>query len=407
MLDPRATSVSRIRVLIADDEPLVRNALVDVVNSHPLLEVVAVAANAQEAIDRAGESKPDVALVDVKRPAGGGVRAASGILDGSPDTRVVAFSGYDDRAIVLGMLRAGAVSYLLKGSPRAEILDMIVRSARGESILSGEVAGGVLDELASRLNERDLERGEELEARARVRGVIDRHLFRPVFQPIVDLDHAVVVGFEALSRFSAEPLQGPDHWFACAGEVGLRVELELAAARAAVDRIADLGEGLFLSLNLSPAALPLCIAIADQVEPGTLVVELTEHAAIEDYNVVGEHLDRLRTRGIRVAVDDAGAGFASMRHTLLLTPDFVKIDGSLIQGIDSDRNRRALAEGLIGFAEELGATVVAEGIETAAELQTLRELGVALGQGFFLCPPGPLPLGQDALQQLDGRRAFS
>ena len=407
MLDPRATSVSRIRVLIADDEPLVRNALVDVVNSHPLLEVVAVAANAQEAIDRAGESKPDVALVDVKRPAGGGVRAASGILDGSPDTRVVAFSGYDDRAIVLGMLRAGAVSYLLKGSPRAEILDMIVRSARGESILSGEVAGGVLEELASRLNERDLERGEELETRARVRGVIDRHLFRPVFQPIVDLDHAVVVGFEALSRFSAEPLRGPDHWFACAGEVGLRVELELAAARAAVDRIADLGEGLFLSLNLSPAALPLCIAIADQVEPGTLVVELTEHAAIEDYNVVGEHLDRLRTRGIRVAVDDAGAGFASMRHTLLLTPDFVKIDGSLIQGIDNDRNRRALAEGLIGFAEELGATVVAEGIETAAELQTLRELGVALGQGFFLCPPGPLPLGQDALQQLDRRRAFS
>ena len=298
------------------------------------------------------------------------------------------------------MLRAGATGYLLKGSPRAEIVDMVVRSARGESILSGEVAAGVLDELAAQLKERDIERGEEQETIDRIRGVIDRRLFRPVFQPIVDLAHGVVVGVEALSRFSAEPLQSPDLWFACAGQVGLRVDLELAAARAAMEQVADLDDDVFLALNLSPEALPFCIDLAERAGRGRLIVEITEHAAVEDYRAVGKHLDRLRERGIRVAVDDVGAGFASMRHILLLAPDLIKIDVSLIHGIDTDRNRRALAEGLIVFARELGASVVAEGIETEAELETLCELGVQFGQGFFLCAPGPLPLEHARLGRL-------
>jgi EAL domain-containing protein (putative c-di-GMP-specific phosphodiesterase class I)/ActR/RegA family two-component response regulator len=394
--------VSPIRVLIADDELLVRQVLVDIVRSHPLLEVVAVAADAEEAILLAGTSKPDVALIDVRMPAGGGARVARAILECSAETRIVAFSGYDDRAIVLDMLRAGAASYLLKGSPRAEILDTIVRSARGESILSGEVAGGILDELASQMDERDLERGEDRRVIERIRHVIDRRLFDPVFQPIVDLAKGLVVGIEALSRFSAEPLQGPNRWFAEADQVGLRVELELAAARAAIDRLEDVEGGLFLSLNVSPKALPFCGVLADDIDPRRLVVEITEHAAIDDYDAVGVHLDRLRTRGVRVAVDDAGAGFASMRHTLQLSPDFVKVDISLIHGIDNDRSRQALAEGLIGFADELGAAVVAEGIETRAELEMLRELGVELGQGFFLSAPGPLPLHEARLSHLAG-----
>ena len=394
--------MSSIRVLIADDELLVREALVEVVGSHPLLEVVAIAADAEEAIKLACDSKPDIALVDVKMPGGGGARAARGILECSSQTRVVALSAYDDRAIVLDMLRAGAVSYLLKGSPGAKIVDWIVRSARGESILSGEVAGGVLDELTSQLEQRDLASREERALIKRIRGVIDGGLFEPVFQPIVDLADALVVGVEALSRFSAEPLQGPDRWFAEAEQVGLRAELELAAARAAVTHVEHVEPGVFLAVNVSPETLPFCGALADEVGAGRLVVEITEHAAIQDYDAVGEHLAMLREHGARVAVDDAGAGFASLLHALQLSPDFIKLDVALTHGIDNDRSRHALAAGLIGFAAELGANVVAEGIETRAELDALRKLGVRFGQGYFLSAPGPLPLEERQLSHLVG-----
>jgi EAL domain-containing protein (putative c-di-GMP-specific phosphodiesterase class I) len=113
--------------------------------------------------------------------------------------------------------------------------------------------------------------------------------------------------------------------------------------------------------------------------------------AIDDYDTLRLWLDALGDRGVRLTVDDAGAGFASLRHTLQLSPDFIKLDISLIRGIDADRRRQALATGLIGFADELGAAIIAEGIETQAELETLRNLGVRYGQGYFLANPGPLP----------------
>jgi EAL domain-containing protein (putative c-di-GMP-specific phosphodiesterase class I) len=121
-----------------------------------------------------------------------------------------------------------------------------------------------------------------------------------------------------------------------------------------------------------------------------IVVEITEHEAVEDYAALVRSLDTLRGLGCRVAIDDAGAGFASLRHTLQLAPDIVKVDISLTRDIDSDRGRRALASALISFADEMGMTIVAEGIESQAELDTLRELGVIYGQGYFLAEPAPL-----------------
>jgi EAL domain-containing protein (putative c-di-GMP-specific phosphodiesterase class I)/AmiR/NasT family two-component response regulator len=392
--------VSPIRVLIADDEQLVREALTEVLDAHSLIEVVAVAVDAEEAIELAREAQPDVALVDVKMPAGGGARAARGILECSAQTRVVAFSAYDDRAIVLDMLRAGAVGYLLKGSARSEVVDAIVRSARGESVLSSEVAASVVEELTAQLQHQELEEDESRRLSARIRAVIDDRLFTLVFQPIVDLRDARTVGVEALSRFSAEPIHTPDHWFAEAERVGLRSELELATGWAAVAQMPDLREELFLSMNLSPETLPLCGHVADAAGAGRLVIEITEHAAIDDYDALTPHLASLRAGGTRVAVDDAGAGFASLRHALRLSPDFIKVDLSITRGIDADRRRYALAAGLIGFANELGAGVVAEGIETRAELDTLRELGVQYGQGFFLFAPGPLPLDDERMGHL-------
>ena len=122
-----------------------------------------------------------------------------------------------------------------------------------------------------------------------------------------------------------------------------------------------------------------------------VVVEITEHEAVEDYDHLVDGLAPLRARGARVAIDDAGAGFASLRHTLRIAPDIVKLDLSLTRAIDTDRAKRALATALTSFATEMRFDLVAEGVETAGELATLRELGVRFGQGFYLAEPGPLP----------------
>ena len=131
---------------------------------------------------------------------------------------------------------------------------------------------------------------------------------------------------------------------------------------------------------------PIVEPIADR-----MVVEITEHEAVDDYDELARWLAPLRALGVRIAIDDAGAGYASLRHTLQIAPDIVKVDISLTRSIDGDRGKRALARALISFAQEMDMTIVAEGIETDAELQTLLELGVRYGQGYFLAQPGTLP----------------
>jgi EAL domain-containing protein (putative c-di-GMP-specific phosphodiesterase class I) len=212
-----------------------------------------------------------------------------------------------------------------------------------------------------------------------------------VFQAIAELASGEVVGAEALARFAGEPRRSPDVWFAEAEEVGLGIELELAAVRAAVARFPDLPARAYLSVNVSPGAV--VTGRVGEVVPGVagerLVLELTEHARVADYDELVEALKPLRTRGTRVAVDDAGAGFAGLVHILRLLPDIIKLDIGLTRGIDHDPVRRALALSLVGFARDIGGTIVAEGIETAEELEALHHLGVTWGQGYFLARPGP------------------
>jgi EAL domain-containing protein (putative c-di-GMP-specific phosphodiesterase class I)/DNA-binding NarL/FixJ family response regulator len=399
-MDPRHhggfSGMRRLTVLIADDDPLFRDALADLISSEPELELVGSAINADEAIELAGATQAAAAVIDVRMP-GGGARAARAIRECSPETRIVAYSAYDDRGIVLDMLRAGATSYLLKGAPANEVISTIMRAARGEGVLSPEITGGVVDELTSHMQRTDREQDELRRLQNRVQYAIDERRFESVFQPIVELATGRIVGVEALSRFSDEPLQGPDRWFADADRAGLRAELELATARAAITRLGDLAPSLYMSVNLSPETLPRCRSLFDQDSATRLVIEITEHAAIDDYETLNSQLETFRIGGTRLAVDDAGAGFASLRHTLRLAPDFIKLDISLTKGIDRDRGLRALAAGLIGFAHELNADITAEGIETHNELDTLRALGVRLGQGYYLAVPGPLPLETDEL----------
>jgi EAL domain-containing protein (putative c-di-GMP-specific phosphodiesterase class I) len=222
-------------------------------------------------------------------------------------------------------------------------------------------------------------------------------------QPVVDLEAGLVVGVEALARFMVHADWGPRGWFEEAEALGLRVELEqtaLAQALAVIDR---LPAHWWLAANLSPGAI-ISEGVMRRLEhpqASRIVVEITEHAQVADYGELLRAVGDFRSRGGRLAIDDAGAGFASLSHVLALLPDVIKLDMSLTRGIDQDRNRRALAAAMISFAAELHATIIAEGIETREELEALRSLGVGYGQGFYLAPPRRLLPDEDPAEAFD------
>lgn len=377
--------MANTRIVLADDELVVREALTRLIAGEPNLQLVGVAVDTPGAVALAAGLKPDLAILDVSMPGGGGAEAARNIQLTSPGTRVVALSSHTDCDTVLAMIAAGAVGYVVKGAPRAEIVDTIERCARGESRLAAEITGGVVGELARRLEEtRSME--DTIKAQHReVRGLIDGERLRIVLQPIADLRTGAFVGAEALARFPDG--RTPVEWFAEAEGVGLREDLELLAARAAIKERSALPDGAFLAVNLSPdVAVAKASVLTHAAGPG-LVIEVTEHAAIDDYSVVHAAFDGVRGDGTRFAIDDVGAGFASLRHILQLRPELIKIDASLTNGVEHDRTRRALALGLTAFADEFGAMVVAEGIESEAELRALRAIGITYGQGYHIARP--------------------
>jgi EAL domain-containing protein (putative c-di-GMP-specific phosphodiesterase class I) len=230
--------------------------------------------------------------------------------------------------------------------------------------------------------------------RSRIECAMEPGAMNIVFQPVVDLRRGTIAGAEALARFALEPIRTPDLWFGEAWEVGLGVELEILAIRRALASLPLLPDGAHLAINASPATLvsSKLDELLDEVPGPRLTVELTEHAQVEDYANVKDAIDRLRRRGIRLAIDDAGAGFSSLQHILHLRPNLIKLDRSLTQGIDGDPVRYALAAALVTFATSLEAEVCAEGIEKDSELAALQHLGIAYGQGYFLGRPLPLPL---------------
>ncbi len=227
-------------------------------------------------------------------------------------------------------------------------------------------------------------------AYASLAGVIARHAFVPHFQPVVTLADRTIVGYEALTRFSDGT--APELCFADAARLGLGPELELATLRAGVAAAAGLLPGRFLGLNVSPSLVVessgLGAVLAQASRP--LVLELTEHAPVADYGTLRATLTGFEP-AVRTAVDDAGSGYASLRHILALRPDFVKLDLGWVRGIEADTIRQALIAGLVHFAANAGCQLIAEGIETETECGVLAGLGVAFGQGYLLGRPLPAP----------------
>ncbi|HEX2830429.1 MAG TPA: EAL domain-containing protein [Burkholderiales bacterium] len=292
--------------------------------------------------------------------------------------------------------RAGAhicVPIQLDGGTRYG--NLVCAGPRADAVLHGRDVSmvRVFAELAAEHIEADMyaqRRTAEIEER--VRFAIDSDLVSFLYQPVYDIKRAAVVGFEALARFAGTPPRGPGEWFADAARVGMDVALEAKLIAKAMESFQRLPDAVYIGFNVSPN-----IIVNGQLERAfanapleRIVLEINEHPTIRQYDEMAKVLAPLREHGLRISVDEAGGGIESFRHILQLKPDIIKLHMSLVRGIHTDHARSTLASALIQFGKEHRCDLVAEGIETAAELSKLKAMGVAKMQGYLLGRPGTL-----------------
>jgi EAL domain-containing protein (putative c-di-GMP-specific phosphodiesterase class I) len=343
----------------------------------------------------------DLLIVDLRMEALGGLELMAEVerrRDRGTYLPVLMLTAEASPQVKRQALARGAHDFVVKPFDSAEVL-LRIRNLLGTRMLHVELEGlrrGLEGELER--HRADLARREEEAARkrARVEQALRPGAIRLVYQPVFGLDGGGLLGAECLTRFEVEPRRPPNEWFAEAGEVGLGADLELASVRAAVAQLDQLPVGAFLAVNVSAdvAASPTLGEALVDVDVSRLVVELTEHAPVIDYERLIGSFGALRARGARVAIDDAGAGYASFQHILRLRPDFIKLDLQLTRGIDADPARRALAAALVTFGRDIGARLIAEGVERREELEALAALGFAAAQGYYLGRPAPLPVAE-------------
>lgn len=232
---------------------------------------------------------------------------------------------------------------------------------------------------------------------ARLREILVSEQIRTLIHPVFDLESMAAIGYEALSRGpEGSEFERPDKLFTVAYDADLVMRLERVCRKKALKTVERMPEGRLLFLNVEPEsvgdpqlrdALTSEVLSEATVKPSSVVLELTERAAIADFAQFRATLDYVRALGFGIAVDDAGAGYGSLQCLAEVQPEWLKVDMSLVRGCDTDGVRATLIESLVAFAERVGAKLIAEGIETEAELDTLREMGVKFGQGFLLATP--------------------
>ena len=307
------------------------------------------------------------------------------IVPPTDDVHTVAFSAADIAVSTGGPIYTGD-----------RLVGLLVLGVSGEARLTAARKAGLLAAAIDYASILSVVAGPALadqrdmaEIRSRLEHVLTEREFHPVFQPIVDLESREIVGYEALTRFTDGTR--PDLRFTEAASVGLGPDYELAAIEAALTAASHLPGEAFLTLNVSPGlVLESGRRLRKMIRATSrrLILELTEHAPINDYAALREAIGKLGDVGI--AIDDAGAGYTSLRHILELQPTFAKLDISLVRGIEADELRQALAAGLDYFALRSGFHLIAEGVESEDEATALRRLGVEFAQGHLFGRPEPI-----------------
>lgn len=392
------------RILVVDDEPANVKLLQEMLSRAGFHNIMGVEQSSL-VLERVRSFEPDLVLLDLHMPPPTGYDILTALPELVPDDQIlpviVITADVTERA-KLTVLGNGAHDFLTKPFDYAELL------LRVKNLLTIRFQHEELRRNASVMTHR-LHVAEELERASverrqaitrRTERVIDRGVVPMAFQPIVDLATGAIIGAEALARFEADPedeaaaLRSPADWFREAAEVGLATQLELAAVSSALAGLDALPANAFLSVNVSADTLrsPAIRHIFGDVDLSRLVLELTEREQVDDYEGLSAAMTELRRLGARLAVDDTGSGFSSLRHIVRLHPDVIKIDRSFVSGIDVDASSRAIVAGLVQLSADSTAMLVAEGVETTEEQAALQALGVQHAQGFLFGKPGPLPL---------------
>jgi EAL domain-containing protein (putative c-di-GMP-specific phosphodiesterase class I) len=312
-------------------------------------------------------------------------------------------SSADRETLSADMMRMAGAGATMSDRVNQFIVDAF-RVAQASAVLTGPA---VLP-AAPGAGTRAADPGPDIAVLQSIEAIVAEARFTVRCQPIVALDSGAVVGAEALTRFP-NTHRPAEAWFDDAQRVGLGARLQLAVIERALALVGLLPTGAFLTFNVGPDVLAGAelLDLLDLVDPERVIIELTEHVRVDDYDRLLDSLSRVRERGARLAVDDTGAGFASLGHILHLRPELIKLDCQFTRDIDNDPARRSLAHALVSFARDIGAEVVSEGIETAAELDTVRSLGVPYGQGYFLSRPTRPQLIPESYAHVAARAAMS
>ncbi len=370
-------------ILVAEDDP----GLLDVM-THLLGEsgyrTIAVS-NGREAIERLRETAVDIVVTDIQMPEADGVDVLRAAREHNLDTPVILVTGNPSVPTAVEALKLGALNYLVKPVTSTQLLDEV-------STAWGLVR---LTRLRRQAQEQLGTRGRFMADRAGLEASFGRALtgLWMAYQPVVWAQGGTRFGHEALLRTTAAGVASASTFLNIAKRLGKlpdlgravreRVARDLPAMEAAV--LVNLHPHELTDLDLGSPADPLSL------HAGRVVLEITERASLDGVGGLRQTVERLRERGFRIAVDDLGSGYASLSSFASLEPEFVKLDMSLIRGIDTQATKRKLVESINGLCHDLGILVVAEGIETEAEREVLVDLGCDLLQGYLLGRPAPWP----------------
>ncbi|CQD02759.1 PAS/PAC and GAF sensor-containing diguanylate cyclase/phosphodiesterase [Mycobacterium lentiflavum] len=318
----------------------------------------------------------DVRVIDGRLPAVIPDTSANKTAAVLPMTRQLGVGAYVGVPVVgpggsaLGMVCA------VSQAPKPHLADVDLRIITKVADLIGALMESPVDRSPVRADQGEIPR------------VVAEQNFEVVFQPIYNVSTGQVMAVEVLSRFPCEPFL-PDLVFGRAALLGLDIDLQAAVVSRAVSLVPQLPDEVLVAVNISASAVPVMRwdELLTDVDPSRLVLEITEHSAVENYAALDDALEACRAHGIRVAVDDVGAGLSSFSHVLELSPEFVKVDRSITRNIDIDDARQRLAQSIVELAAQIGATVIAEGVESQGELDSVCAVGIQWAQGFYLGRP--------------------
>ena len=374
-----------ISVFVADDEEAVIEVLRSLIGTDPMLRFTGAAYDAEAAVAEVLHDRPDVVLLDVRMPGGGGTRAAREISRRCPSTKVIALTAHEDADAIIAMISAGASAYIPKADPSDKILRKIHHafdpSWSPELVEEGrEHLTLVRPSFVQRS-----ERGSRV-ARAILTGAV-----QIAFHPIVDLETEKLVGLDARPRVDFWPPRAYDGWLADARAEGLLLDFELTALRAVLPTLRRLPGDLFIEFEVTPSSVvsarfrrAVLGTAPSRIVVGFSSLEIRDERARDPFP---EIVLGLRGRGVRISARDVGSGFESLRQIARLSPHHVWLDPTIAASVDTDFPNHSVAAAVAGCAVQVDARVIATGVTSRAQAGGLQAVGVHMMAGPLVGDP--------------------